>query len=333
MVCSYYKWDKKGKYGVKTYFSVVKLYIYYLSLQLMSRFIAVCNKFYYMSFLEGKISPVLYRKNNLISLVVFTAVFALLFINIYEPFDSPNWYDISQTQYFLYSSLLILTGVMVVVISRIIMYFYTKKNTISYLAFAIWVLLEIIAMSFFYTIISFNLDNSTQFFDVFKNSIKNTTLILLLPYIIHALIILWKEKSEQLKTMEQMRKEGINQNGQNSNIISFYDEKGDLKLSIKKESLYYIESADNYVSIWYFDKQKVSKYLLRSTLKNIEEKFAGTSIIRCHRTYIVNFDQVKVAKKTKNGIYLDLGLEQIPEIPVSRSYGDKVTKWFISSLN
>lgn len=283
-----------------------------------------------MNFLEGKIPPVIYRKKNLIYLVVFTSVFALLFINLYEPFNSSEWYGLSETQYLLYSSLLILAGVCVVVISRIIMFYYTKKNTISYGRYALWIFCEILAMSLIYTIISYSLDEKKLFLNVYKISIKNTSLIILLPYTIFTLIILWQEKTAQL---ESIKENDMEHSDNKSNIITFYDEKGIMKLSIKKESLYYIESADNYVSIWYRDKQRVTKFLLRNTLKNIEEQFSGTNIMRCHRAYVVNFDQVKIAKKNPGGIVLDLGVEQIPELPVSKSYGEKVTKWFISSLH
>lgn len=81
-----------------------------------------------MGFMRRKIPPYIYKKSNLILLVVFTAVFALLFINIYKPFESPQWYPITKFEYFLYSSLIILTGVLVVVISRIVLFYYTKKE-------------------------------------------------------------------------------------------------------------------------------------------------------------------------------------------------------------
>lgn len=284
-----------------------------------------------MNFLEGKIPPVIYRKKNLIYLVVFTAVFALFFINLYEPFNSTEWYGLSDAEYFLYSSLLILAGVFVVVISRVIMYFYTKCNTISYGRYGLWIICEILAMSLIYAFISYSLNENKFFMEVYKISIKNTSLIILLPYTIFTLIILWQEKNDQLENIKEIREGGAEE--QRSDIITFYDEKGVMKLSIKKESLFYIESADNYVSIWYRDKQRVTKFLLRNTLKNIEEQFAGTNIMRCHRAYVVNFDQVKIAKKNPGGIVLDLGVDQIPQLPVSKSYGDKVTKWFISSLH
>ena len=116
-----------------------------------------------------------------------------------------------------------------------------------------------------------------------------------------------------------------------SNIITFYDDKGALKLTMNKDALLYVESADNYVSIWYVDSESISNYLLRNSLKNIEEQFNGTNIMRCHRAYVVNFDNVKIAKRVKTGTVLIFGYNGIPNIPVSKSYAEKVSSWFLAS--
>ena len=60
------------------------------------------------------------EKKNLVRLVLFTALFALIFINLYSPFGADKWFDVTRLEFFTYSSLVILTGVLVVVISRII---------------------------------------------------------------------------------------------------------------------------------------------------------------------------------------------------------------------
>lgn len=273
-----------------------------------------------------KIPPYLYRKNNLVILVVFTAVFALLFINIYTPFTSTEWYPISKFEYFLYSSLITLTGVLVVVISRFIMYVYTKKRTISYPLYALWILIEIIFMSLFYTFYSYTLEEMRNFWSVFESSIVNTSLVILLPYSICTLYFSRQEKSRQLKEMErgELSKENTHE------TVSFYDERGEMRFSIKKEKFLYAESADNYVTIWYLGKNnQLSSYLLRNTLKSLEESLSDYNVLRTHRSYMVNMDQVKIIKRGKEGIYLDLGVERVPDIPASKSYAKRVTDWFL----
>ena len=71
-----------------------------------------------MGMLGHKIPGYIYEKSNIVRLILLTAFFALVFINIYKPFSSSNWYRVSEFKFFVFSSLIILTGVLVVVISR-----------------------------------------------------------------------------------------------------------------------------------------------------------------------------------------------------------------------
>jgi DNA-binding LytR/AlgR family response regulator len=281
-----------------------------------------------MSIMRRKIPPFIYKRSNLTLLVIFTAVFALFFINIYKPFESPQWYPITQFEYFLYSSLIILTGVLVVVISRIIMFYYTKKRTLTYWDYIIWVIGEIFFMSLFYTLYSYTLDETRDFMEVYRSSVINTSLILLLPYIITLLFLSWKENSRRVKELEKELEHGDANTQLSAGILTFHDEKGELLLSIKKDSLLYLEAADNYVSVWYLSKSGVNKYLVRNTLREMEERFLQSAVVRCHRSFMVNLDQVKIAKRTRSGIVLDLGTDKVPDIPVSRTYADRIAQWF-----
>jgi DNA-binding LytR/AlgR family response regulator len=53
-------------------------------------------------------------------------------------------------------------------------------------------------------------------------------------------------------------------------------------------------------------------------------------MVRCNRSTIVNFDHVKILRKEKEGILLGLDHEQIPDIPVSKTYAEKVVLRFSS---
>ncbi len=279
--------------------------------------------------MEGRSNNIpnyIYEKSNIVRLILLTAFFALIFINIYKPFSSESWYKVSEFKFFLFSSLIILTGVLVVVISRIIMYYYGKKHTISYSAYAIWILLEIFFMALFYTVYTLVLSPKREYLAVFKESVVNTSLVLLLPYAALHLYFSYREKERQLQLLASEHEETTAQ----QNIYSFYDEKNELRLSVKRDNLLYIESADNYVCIWYLNKGTVSKFMLRNSLKTIEESLSKTNVQRCHRSYMVNFDQVKVIQRRKDGMYMDLGVDRVPDIPISKTYSEKVIQWFIN---
>lgn len=251
-----------------------------------------------MGMWDQKIPSYIYGKQNIVRLILWTALFALVFINIYKPFSSTSWYKVSEFKFFVFSSLIILTGVLVVVLSRIILFHWGKRHAITVRTYAIWIVLEIFFMSLFYTIYTLVLNPEREYMEVFNDSAVNTSLVLLLPYSVLHL------------------------------YFSFYDEKNELRLSVKRSNLLYLESADNYVCIWYLNKGQLTKFMLRNSLKAIEESLADTNVLRCHRSFMVNFDQVKVIRREKEGVYLELGIEKVPDIPISKTYSEKVTRWF-----
>jgi DNA-binding LytR/AlgR family response regulator len=274
---------------------------------------------------EKPIAPYINEKQNIVRLVLFTALFALVFINTYSPFGADRWYNLTKLQFFTFSSLTILVGVLVVVISRIILYRVSQKHTINIWQYLIWICAEVFSMALTYALFEkIVLSDNRLLLDLVKNSSRNTALVLLLPYSVLWLYFSWRDKKEQIERLADFPPSSEN----SRNMIPFYDDKGILKFSVKKENLLYLESAENYVNICYLNKGKVSKYLLRDTLKKIEGSFAGTEIVRCHRSYIVNFEKVKVIRKDKDGLKLEFDSPSMADIPVSKTYVNAVMQTF-----
>ncbi|MBO5974109.1 MAG: LytTR family transcriptional regulator [Paludibacteraceae bacterium] len=272
------------------------------------------------------------EKGNVVRLVLGTAIFALLFINIFQPFNSRDWVpNITEFRYFLFSCLIILTATCVIAISRTVMYFYSKGNEISYLNYAFWVLAELIAMSFFYTLFPYYVLNANVlFWDLFKTAITYTSLIVLAPYSILSLFFSLKDKELRLERIKQQQKEEVPDS--NGNLYSFYDEKGTLRLSLFSECLFYIEAADNYVCIYYMNKGKLTSFMLRNSLKNIEHVFSERNLIRCHRSFVVNIANVKIIRKGENGLSIDFDCDGVRSIPISKTFSANVLEQF-SAIN
>ena len=274
---------------------------------------------------QKPIPPYLNEKRNIIRLILFTSLFALVFINAYSPFGADRWYNLTRFEFFTYSSLTILLGVLVVVISRILMYHVCKRHTINIWQYLLWIFVEIFSMALAYGLFEkLFLKDARMFTELVKNSSRNTALVLLLPYSVLWLYFSWRDKKEQIERLADNPYSSEN----SRDMIPFYDDKGILRFSIKKENLLYLESAENYVNICYLNKGKVSKYLLRDTLKKIEENFSGTEIVRCHRSYMVNFEKVKVIRKDKDGLKLEFDNPSVTDIPVSKTYVNTVMQTF-----
>ena len=107
-----------------------------------------------------------------------------------------------------------------------------------------------------------------------------------------------------------------------SNLISIRDSRGVLQLSVAKENLLYIESADNYICIWYQKNDILKKQLMRITMKEISDQLADTNIV-------VNADNAAVMDLTNmpeevHGVFYDITkVEEItpPSIMFNQDFG------------
>lgn len=272
------------------------------------------------------------KKRNVVRLVLYTALYAELFINIYQPFNSRQWIaGVSDWGYFLTATLAVLVAMLIVALSRTIMYHHAKRHDINYWEYGTWVLAEIVLMAACYTAAPFialpDKRNELQMFSLFGDAVTYTAFILLIPYAITMMAFILQEQNRKLVQYglrEAKNKETLGL----EEMLNFRDEKGELKLSIRPDSLFYIESADNYVNIHYLNAGKIQHFMLRNQLRRIDEMFAKHDLIRCHRSYIVSFGRVRVLKRTDEGLMVDFDYEGVPLIPVSRTYSARVMDRF-----
>jgi DNA-binding LytR/AlgR family response regulator len=282
---------------------------------------------------ERKIPDYLTDKKNVVGFILFTAAFALVFINIYAPFGVDKWLNVSDVEFFFYSSIVILIGMLVIVISRILMYMFTRRESITYAAYALWIVAEIVVLALVYSLIQwYFLHVGNDFLQILKNSVRTTAYIILLPYLISWLYLSFKDKYLTLEKMENNRHLD-EMNGTTGKkvasqhvMIPFHDEKGILKFSIKKDDLLYIEAADNYIVIYYLDHMKLSKYMIQNTLKSIELGLPEAGLVRCHRSYMVNIDNVKFIRKEKEGLIIGFDSPSDIVVPISKTYLDVFVK-------
>jgi len=280
----------------------------------------------------------IYQKKNQITMVLLVPLYALAFILIYRPFNIENlneqvlpWLNEiidPNLKGTLLSLVVVLIGMAVAAISRVIMTAYTKKHAISYVGYIIWVALEIVIMTLIYTIVSVFLKEQANIVSEFRNTLTKTILILLIPYVMMYIYFIWQERVRELKSIRKRLEE--DENALQKAYIQIFDEKGKLQLSVRREHLIVIESADNYVCVWYLNGETTKKVMVRTTLKQVAEQLAHTNILRCHRSYMINLDRVRVLRREKEGIFVEFGIEAIPDIPISKTYSESITRWLMS---
>ena len=100
-----------------------------------------------MNFFSQHIPKYLLTKRSLTIMVTSAAAFAFLFIIIYKPFNVEHWAEVSRFVFIACVLGIVLLRMSTAAISRIIMCYYAKKHTITYLQYIAWVFVELVLMS------------------------------------------------------------------------------------------------------------------------------------------------------------------------------------------
>jgi len=112
------------------------------------------------------------------------------------------------------------------------------------------------------------------------------------------------------------------------NSITLTAENGKDQHSFFTNDLLFLKSADNYVEVYYLDKDKTTSSLIRTTLKQCEETLkSNKAFFRCHKSYLVHLNKVNHVSGNAQGYKLHLkNTDEI--IPVSRLHNESIKKYF-----
>lgn len=282
--------------------------------------------------MNRKLPEYLLGKYQLIGTVTFSVLFAVIFLNISIPFSDTAWFGLGNSVMFLYTLIFGGIAVALLVVSRMMMYQSKKMFEMTYIEYVLWCVGEIIVICGLYTWIT--TDVATPATDlplrVFARAINNGVVALGFPYLIAGMYFAIIDKNNTIRLMnyenvvtDEPPKPEARQK------ITLFDNSGALKMSVSPESLYYIESDDNYIKVWYTDNKGILQpYILRCRLKTVEDSFKGSGLIRCNRKYIVNLNKVVTLRKENDGYILILDNIEIAPIPVTKTYTDAVLNHF-----
>lgn len=272
-------------------------------------------------------------KFQITATVVFTVLFSLVFMLMSIPFSQNIWFSLKWTESFAFTVVFFLIATSVVAISKRMMYVSRDKRDMTYLQYILWCLAEVVIISLLYTFFTMQgvrmgilkLENP-QPGKTFWSAIAYLIVSLGVPYVVAAQYFAINEKNNIIRLINYgsvvSDAEPLAQEQQK---VTLFDSNGALKLVVNMQNLYYFESDDNYIKVWYSTQSgDLKMYMLRCKLKTIEDSFSGSDLLRCHRKFIVNVSKIKAMSRDKNGFIIDLGLDGVEPIPVSKTYEEVV---------
>lgn len=242
-------------------------------------------------------------------------IFSLLFLLLFIPFNITEWIVYTSPFKILQlPGLGIIVGI-IIYISQSVQYILLRNKPLKIyhllIGFATDVLLISIPLSILYSI------PANSFWIEFRQTLAIVVPLALLWYLLGiSLMALWDNYYNKEATVAHQKdlKQAIQ-----VDRINIKDGNGQLRLSLRPEDLIYFESADNYVIVFFRKNQRISREVVRNSLKNIENDLSAHNCVRCHRSFIVNITNVTSIKKKGRSYIIEMEGIDTP-IPISRGY-------------
>lgn len=251
-------------------------------------------------------------------IILFISLGVLAFLFVFQPIeiDAFSKKEIIHLVFGLaISTFLVLSVNLIVLPSLFPKIFYNNIwNIKREIIWNLWILL---------TISSSDLLFYTQLFDVLEIRFLDIGKIVLLGFLpVAVLIVINQERllRSNLKSAQQLNNKLLESKQQKEKLIHFESDYKKDKLSISPDSLLVIKSADNYIEVYYKSDGVVKKQMIRSSLKKAIETISELDfILRCHRTFIINTNHIKVIEGNSQGYKLYFEMLDFP-VSVSQKY-------------
>ena len=261
--------------------------------------------------------------------VLYDVLFSIGFLFLYKPFSSTFWLSASTPRLTGFSIAFYAACIIFLLVSREAFYRFQNRHEAKIRHIAIWTAAELAGLAFIYLVFTnllgyYSLSSPGE---LLLRTAFCVALILVFPFLLTFMYAIIQDKKEEIRLLQL----NIAQNEVRPDIpmVNLYDHNGVLKISAAQEDIFYIMSQDNYVSIRYLIGDTMNNYLLRCSTIQVEEALKGTSIIRCHRSYLVNLNHVKMLRHSSGKAVIVLSDKTGTEIPVSRHYYKELRKYIV----
>ena len=254
-----------------------------------------------------------------LSQLLYVALIPAFFVGfcfLYDPFGMKAFYQVGGMSFGFHFLMLACILLAILALTRLVFSALYKHIPFKWWHYVLWCFGETFIFACFmalYTTLFYG--GQFNYFVALSKGFKFSYLILVYPYLFLCLIQVIRNKDSDLNAEPS------------DTLVKFYDEHKRLKLSIDPGAVICIQADANYIIIKYMDAGRIKEFMLRASMKSIEQTVAGHGLVRCHRSYFHNPKYVKMLSKNKDGIITaELLHPEVDSIPVSKQFYQQLSE-------
>jgi len=167
--------------------------------------------------------------------IIITAVFNLLFMDTFVPFNINNWYDLSKLSLLNIIIAFSFCGALTLLFTQFGLRKWLRLKQLNYAQYFLWAIGEIMLLSMVMLMIDWLLNKHPPIsVDYYLITFKYTLLIAILPYIISLLILFARQKAQLAQRLSRMN---VTKSVTGNLLIE--DENGKIILSLHPKNILY----------------------------------------------------------------------------------------------
>lgn len=266
---------------------------------------------------------VFYKWGPTIVYMTVCPLFFFVFVLVYEPFGLRQYLDMGRDLYSMNLAICFSIALVLEAGLRVAFHFMKNVEHFTWAHYIIWCMGEVLVIALFMSLYLYLMGGRDMpYYSVLLQTVEQCYLIFIIPYVV--LTLSFDITAHRRKYFEYKNKS--KDYSDDGSLIRFVDIYQRPKLMIAQSAVVLIEAEENYVNIYYIEGGKTKKYVLRATMRSLEAIAEQHSMVRCHRSYFINPQHVKVLRKdTGSLVFAEMDVDDIPSIPVSKKYYEQLS--------
>lgn len=245
-------------------------------------------------------------------------LFFFLFVLSYEPLGMTGFLDAERDRYSFNLVIITLILFVTVTLSRMLLFLLRRVIRLNWPLYILWCIGEVVFAGMMSSILVFHAwHGEIPYFSVMSRCLLYMAGVTVFPY---ALITMGIQ-------LYELGKRPAAPAVDDQSLVRFHDDQKRLKFIAAVDAILFIEAEDNYVHIHHLHNGRVRDFMLRSSMRALEETAARHGLVRCHRSFFVNPAHITLVRKDPGAGYALAELDQpgLKNIPVSKSCYDAVS--------
>ena len=258
----------------------------------------------------------------------FFGLFVFLFLYFFQPFGLNNYDSSSKTAELLgFGAITMIVLVLNHILFKLLFPNWYQKKGWTVGKNIVYASLTFFCIGFGNLCYAIFLNYLTLSLESFLFYQGVTLMVGILPVTISTLAV-YNKRLKKLEKEAKELNESIHRSNRNAGeevLIPSKNKSEEIKIDIHE--LLTIKAIENYVEVYFLDKETIKKELVRNTLRATHDSLTHYSFIKqCHRSYLINIKKVHAFTGNAQGLNLNFGEALDIEVPVSRKYVQEIKK-------